>query len=552
MDEKTKVNIPDAPEVEQTSSYSEMLDQFKRLRQDRAAAAAKYDKEIEDARRRDRLMKAVGGISSGLANYLTADAVEDSGIYVAPQFRAAELADKLATDTQAAVEARKTGLSRKDMELADLMKQYSLRREREKRRQSDLFRQNQLGQGIANLQRQQRGQEIGEEQFDTTQQFKKERATESDRQFGLQQDLKKYQIDKNIPTFRQEVIDPDTGKVVSKLFNSRTGEEIRDLGETPQKQASALKGIVRQVIDPETKKPIEKLFNPVTGEEIRTLGEVPASARTRADRLQFATIENPETGEPMYVGLDPMTGEIVREVGKRGFREKYFKDPSSGNYITEDELMEKKQKSRGMQEEPVIKTYDDLLQVNPNKAKYLDKQTEKFSKESKELEDFENSLSNIDTLVSENIDGTMGAIKRQFGRTIGGEKGVMTDRDVDAFGGTDKAIEAIAQYAHAKVHGGMTDQIRNNYMRLLSAAKKSAERRRFNTQSRYMEQVSNRLGNVDKSMISTNMGFRETPIGYVEVLSGSSKGQQRPIINNSSIDKLKELEKQGKIKLDLF
>jgi hypothetical protein len=132
--------------------------------------------------------------------------------------------------------------------------------------------------------------------------------------------------------------------------------------------------------------------------------------------------------------------------------------------------------------------------MTPDQQDYTSKIGKEYRTETKPIDDFETTIEGLDSFVAANLDGTVGAIQRQLARTVGQEKGVMTDRDVAAFGGTDRVTQMIAQYAHAKVHGGMTDEIQKNFRNILKVAAKNIARKRAKINAKYVRPMKFRLG----------------------------------------------------------
>lgn len=132
--------------------------------------------------------------------------------------------------------------------------------------------------------------------------------------------------------------------------------------------------------------------------------------------------------------------------------------------------------------------------MTPKQQTYMKTLGKEYRVETRPIDDFESTLKGLGDFVEANLDGTIGAITRQLARTVGQEKGVMTDADVKAFGGTDKVITSIAQYAHAKVHGGMTDEIQNNFNAIIKVAQANIARKRIKIEKKYIRPAKFRLG----------------------------------------------------------
>lgn len=141
-DEAIKEPAPSTTEPK--DPYMQLLEEFKKLREGRKAESEKYEDEIREARRRDNILKAVGGISSGLANFLTASDAEKSGVFVAPQYNAYNVAQDLANQEQQALGERKRGLEREDKNLADMMKEYELTAKSDERRYNRSIKEQEL------------------------------------------------------------------------------------------------------------------------------------------------------------------------------------------------------------------------------------------------------------------------------------------------------------------------------------------------------------------------------------------------------------------------
>lgn len=220
--------------------------------------------------------------------------------------------------------------------------------------------------------------------------------------------------------------------------------------------------------------------------QMDVLKEMTGSSSTGRNVWRLTTLENDE-GKATTYRVNTKTGE-KQEVGKRGFAPAFVKDPKTGKLI--NRLSGEFAKFDDKEE----KTYNKYIDMDPEERKFVEGKLKDYTKDIADVDDFEETLQNLGQFVGENLDGTIGAIKRQLARTVGQEKGVMTDADVAAFGGTDKVLSMIAQFAHAKSKGGMTKEIQDNFNAILKVATKSASRKRSIVQNRYVNPIKFRLG----------------------------------------------------------
>lgn len=219
---------------------------------------------------------------------------------------------------------------------------------------------------------------------------------------------------------------------------------------------------------------------------------------------RLATMED-EEGDPTLYRVNTLTGE-KEKVGTRGYSpgSYYRKSPKSGDLVDIRKIGEDSGEAL-----KVVTKYDDL---NPNKKKIIDKAQESYIKDTKDMDDFQFALDNTKAFVDTNTDGTVGAIKRQLARSVGGEKGVLTDADANAFGGTDKVTTAIAQWMKAKAHGGMTEQIQENFNKIIKVAKKNMIRRKYSDRLKHLSPVLKRVTNMPEKNIRELMGMQQLPI----------------------------------------
>lgn len=212
--------------------------------------------------------------------------------------------------------------------------------------------------------------------------------------------------------------------------------------------------------------------------------------RAGGDKRQVVTLQ--ENGKSVAYNYNLNTGEMTR-IGEKGYAYGVVKDPISGQNVLRSDLpgiYKGRSLSPGENEIATNFSYDVL---NPSDRKYIDNLSKEYRSISKPIDDFEGTVNGLDSFVKANLDGTKGSIQRQLARTVGQEKGVMTDRDVAAFGGTEKVITAIAQYAHAKVHGGMTPEIQKNYENILRIASGNIARKRLMIERKYILPANLRL-----------------------------------------------------------
>jgi len=192
-----------------------------------------------------------------------------------------------------------------------------------------------------------------------------------------------------------------------------------------------------------------------------------------------------KAAKDLFQVRDPLTGET------------YLKNRRTGD-TTETVGSPKKMTDKPVEPEQPNMTWENL---NKEQRKSVDELSKEYRKESQDIIDFESTIKGLDRFVKENIDGTVGSIKRQLARTVGQEKGVMTDKDVAAFGGTDKIVSAIAQYAHAKVKGGMTDTIRDNFSKIIKVANKNIADKRRTIEERYYAPLRQKLPQANETAI---------------------------------------------------
>lgn len=221
---------------------------------------------------------------------------------------------------------------------------------------------------------------------------------------------------------------------------------------------------------------------------------------------QLTTIEG-EDGQAWRAEYDKETGKIT-PIAPAGYAPSTYTDPATGKVKLKKSLTQIKagairqgaspkeayatiadEASSGRADLRAQEMYDLIREQRPLYREQIDSLGKEFRKEAEVIDEFESKVNALDQLVEANIDGTIGAIKRNLARTVGGEKGVLTDRDVESFGGTDKLATSIGQYIHAKTHGGMTPAIQRNFKKIMDVANKNIQTRRRVLENKYITPV---------------------------------------------------------------
>lgn len=281
------------------------------------------------------------------------------------------------------------------------------------------------------------------------------------------------------------------------------------LQEAMQK-AQVKKALAPKPAKVETKVVNKRIYEKVDGQWVPVTPEVDPGKSVAA--FQQSDWVDEKTGQPVLVSKitgqryihnekgDPVkfAGQVRRKIpkvleDKEGRKYRLLQDGTK-EYLTDE----------------MTGQYKMWKDMTPEQQTYMNKLGKDYRTESRPIDDFESTIDGLDQFVAANLDGTIGAIKRQLARTVGQEKGVMTDKDVAAFGGTDKVISAIAQYAHASVHGGMTDEIQKNFQAILDVSKKNIARKRLKINQKYIRPAKFRLGEqASEAFIHDALGMKQ-------------------------------------------
>jgi hypothetical protein len=184
--------------------------------------------------------------------------------------------------------------------------------------------------------------------------------------------------------------------------------------------------------------------------------------------------------------------------------------------------------------------YTDL---NPKNREQVDKLQKEFREADTKIQDFEGTIAGLGNLVQKNLDGTIGTIKRQLARTIGGEKGVLTDNDVKDFGGSDRVWLTIAQWAHAKKYGGMTPEIQQNYQAILDVAKQNIQIKRNMMEQQYYSPLRGLLPQANEPAIKEILQGKAAPQGadsMVDTSNGEAESKLAGIMNRNQSVRIKD------------
>jgi hypothetical protein len=304
-----------------------------------------------------------------------------------------------------------------------------------------------------------------------------------------------------------------------KALSEKSAQELREAEEEQKKRqmwtqlSKAASGIgagiaglgAQKAITPETKSfdELQKMWQQnlenvrkrqkeektIIQDQIKALSK---ATGTKSKKFQQTTMSDPSDPGRVKMGiLDTSTGEIYDTGLTKGYAGQVRTDPYTGELvgiqpgqlegrITPISTKAPKRKKEVIEKAEKAETIPNITRedLNPKQRKGLGEIQEDFDKAETEIRDFESTMEGLGSFVQANLDGTIGVIKRQLARTVGQEKGVMTDKDVAAFGGTDRVIEMIAQYAHAKIYGGMTKEIQNNFNNIIKVARRNIEKKR--------------------------------------------------------------------------